>query len=117
MRHVARDARLRRTTDVQRVRRAGASHSDQLFHVSAVVTSGSQSRIAISVPSRVGIAVRRNRARRRTRAAFVPLLQRVRPAADVLVSVRSPVVEAPFAELQRSAETLLKALGVLGMPA
>ncbi|OLC54005.1 MAG: ribonuclease P protein component [Chloroflexi bacterium 13_1_40CM_4_68_4] len=115
MRHVARDARLRRTTDVQRVRRAGASQSDRLYRVSAIVTSESHARIAISVPARVGSAVRRNRARRRTRAAFAPLLQRVRPAADVLVSVRQAVVDAPFPDLERSAEALLRQLGVLGV--
>jgi ribonuclease P protein component len=108
-----RAARLRRTIDVQRVRREGASRSDRLLHVTAVPTSTAETRLAIGVSARFGSAVRRNRARRRTREAFARLGPRVLPA-DLLVNVRQPAIDAPFDELTRSAEALLADLGLLG---
>lgn len=108
-----RAARLRRTLEVQRVRREGASRSDRLYHVAALATSAHQTRLAISVPARLGTAVRRNRARRRTRAVFDRLASRADVSADLLVAVRHPALEAPFDDLERSAATLLAQLGVL----
>lgn len=107
-------ARLRRTTDVQRVRDGGARQADALFAVTALPTPGPHARLAISAPARLGTAVKRNRARRRTRAAFAGLLPALRQPADLLVTVRAPVLDAPFAELVRSAEGLLRAHGLLG---
>ena len=109
-----RAARLRRTTDVQRVRRQGASRSDRLYHVAALTTSGDETRVAISVPARVGTAVRRNRARRRTRAVFARLALRLHAPADLLVRVRGDAVDATFSDLERSAAALLAELGLLG---
>lgn len=106
-------ARLRRTRDVQRVRDAGARQDDTLFAVTALPTAGPHARLAISVPARLGTAVKRNRARRRARAAFAALLPTLRQPADLLVMVRPPVLDAPFGELLRSAESLLRAHGLL----
>ncbi len=106
-------ARLRRTTDVQRVRREGASRGDRMYLVTLVASAAATSRLAVSVPARLASAVRRNRARRRARAAFAPLLQRLSRCADVVVAVRPAALDAPYADLTRSAETLLGEHGVL----
>ena len=82
--------------------------------MSAIGTSSDSTRLAISVSARLGGAVRRNRARRRTRAAFGRLTALAPAGADVIVTVRKPAIDAPFAELEHSAEALLAALGVLG---
>lgn len=69
--------------------------------------------MALATPVELGGAVQRNRGRRRTRAALRPLLERVAPPADLVVTVRRPALRAPFPELTRSAETLLRAHGIL----
>lgn len=110
-------SRLRRTVDVQRARTTGASRGDRMYMVSAADSTTSASRLAISVPKKIGIAVRRNRARRRARAAFGPLLERLIPPADLVVIVRGPALDAEFSALVSSAVSLLRALGRLGSAA
>ena len=82
--------------------------------MSAITRQNAGTRVAISVSARLGGAVRRNRARRRTRAVFDRIVPRIADGADLLVSVRQAAIDAPFVELERSAETLLAELGVLG---
>lgn len=106
-------ARLRRTKDVQRVRRQGASRGDRMYLVTVAAGAAPSSRLAVSVPARLGTAVRRNRARRRARAVFGPLLARLSAPSDLLVTVRAGAVEAPFSDLVRSAEALACDLGLL----
>lgn len=108
-------ARLRRTTDIERVRRDGARRADRYFVVAALPNEAGGTRLAIGLPARLGTAVRRNRARRRARAAFQPYLARLRPA-DLLVTAREAVLDAPFADLQRAAERLLADHGLLARP-
>src|SRR3989442_9379549 len=106
-------ARLRRTTDVQRARREGTSRGDRMYLVTVVGSLAPTSRLAVRVPKHLGSAVTRNRARRRARAAFGPLLPRLARPSDVLVMVRAPAVKAPFGDLAASAETLLAEQGPL----
>jgi ribonuclease P protein component len=110
-----RAARLRRTTDVQRVRREGVSRSDRFYRLSALPTSSSETRLAIAVGARLGTAVVRNRARRRARAAFARAAQQAHAGADLLVSVRQAAIDAAFADLERSAGSLLAEVGLLGV--
>ncbi len=106
-------ARLRRTTDVQRVRREGASRGDRMYVVALFASPAGRSRLALSVPARLGTAVVRNRARRRARAVFGPFLDRLSSPSDLLVTVRPGALSAGFADLVRSARGLLGGLGVL----
>ncbi len=103
-------ARLRRTRDIERVRREGVRHADRYFVVSVASNEVGHARLAVGVPARLGSAVRRNRARRRARAAFRPLLSAVGPV-DLLVTVREPALDAAFRDLLRSAEALLRQHG------
>ncbi len=109
-------SRLRRTTDVQRVRREGASHGDRMYLVTAARSPARSSRLALNVSTRLGSAVRRNRARRRARAAFGRLLGWLVPPSDLLVTIRSGAIDAPFADLARSAGDLLAEHGLLERP-
>lgn len=97
---------------MQRVRREGERRGDRYFVV-AVAPSEEGTRFAVTALSDMGTAVRRNRARRRGRAAFAPLVDRLARPADVIVSVRAAAVDAPFSELARSATDLLKQLGLV----
>jgi len=83
-----------------------------MYLVTIVGSLAPTSRLAVSVPKHLGSAVTRNRARRRARAAFGPLLPRLAPPSDVLVTVRAPAVGAPFADLVASAEMLLAERGL-----
>jgi len=84
-----------------------------MYVVSVVAGGSGASRLAVSAPARLGGAVRRNRARRRARAAFGPLLPRLRGPSDVVVTVRADALDAPFPALVVSAEALLRELGRL----
>lgn len=110
------DARLRKTKDVRRVRQIGVSRGDRMFLVSAAASPTGRSRLAVSTPASLGGAVVRNRARRRARAAFAPLLDELARASDLLVGVREGAVGAPFADLQGSAREVLRAHGLLEKP-
>jgi ribonuclease P protein component len=75
-----------------------------LFHVSENAIG--HSRLGLSIPKRVGNAVRRNRIKRRCREAF-RLSKDVLPAMDIIITVR------PHEELSLESYTqlLLKAVG------
>lgn len=80
-----------------------------MFLVSAAASPTGESRLAVTTPAGLGGAVVRNRARRRARAVFGPLLDELARPSDLLVVVRRAALRAPFAELERSARDLLRA--------
>lgn len=84
-----------------------------MYLVTVASGASSASRLAVSVPARLGSAVRRNRARRRARAVFGPLLPRLSEPSDLLVTVRAGALDAAYSALVRSAEALARDLGVL----
>ncbi len=84
-----------------------------MFLVSVAASPVAWSRLALSTPLRLGGAVQRNRARRRARAVFAPLLDRLARPSDLHVVVREGGLRAPFADLAASARALLEAHGLL----
>jgi ribonuclease P protein component len=66
-----------------------------------------RSRVGITVSSRVGNAVVRNRVRRRLREALRASRDRVPSGQDVLVVARPPSAEATWEELCSALDTLL----------
>ena len=50
----------------------------------------------------MGNAVRRNRAKRRLRAAIQPMLAELKPGWDAVLIARQPLLSAPFLELRQA---------------
>ena len=66
-------------------------------------------RIGFTASRKVGIAVERNRARRRLKAAVAAILpQAGEPGFDYVVIARTETLTRPFADLLRDLETALK---------
>jgi ribonuclease P protein component len=90
---------------VAAVRETGSEARSGVVRVRAVRGEDAASRVAFAVPG-AGGAVRRNRARRRLRAAIAPLLLDC-PRLDLVVSLPGSATETPFADLRAALATAL----------
>ena len=68
--------------------------------------------VGFSVSKKIGNSVTRNRARRRLRACFSPLLPRVKPGYNLIFIARSAALTAPFTSMQKSMVAALQRAGV-----
>lgn len=101
--------RLRRPDQFRRVRREGRTFSAQLLLLNVLAGRRRRTRCGFVVGKQVGIAVRRNRAKRRLREAVRLLLPRIVSGYDLVFVARGPeVADAPFVALQEMIETLLR---------
>jgi ribonuclease P protein component len=106
---VKRAQRLRTPAEFRRVRdQAPRAWPNRLLVLYAAPNELDRTRAGITVSSRVGNAVIRNRVRRRLREALRARLQRIPPAMDLLVIARPPSAEASWDELCGALDTLLK---------
>jgi ribonuclease P protein component len=89
--------RLRRTKDIELVREGGEMRADRLFTMRARPNGLDVVRVAVASPRSIGVATRRNRARRRVREAIRSLLQARRAArgTDLFVVARPQALDAP----------------------
>lgn len=71
-----------------------------------------KSRLGVTVGTKVGKAVRRNRVRRRIREAYRVHEDRMTPGFDMVVVARVRSAYAPYAEVERDLLRLLDKLGV-----
>jgi ribonuclease P protein component len=113
--------RLRRRSDVQRVRQQGRRWRHPLAILLVLPTEQmmtqmdevsdpdcrSLSRFAFSASRRVGYAVSRNRAKRLLRAAVYSNLARIEPGWDCLIIAREETPQASFGEVERAVLQLL----------
>ena len=86
----------------------GRSHSMPLFTLVYAKSRNDSVRIGFSVSKRIGNAVQRNRAKRRMRACISPMLGNLKGGYNLIMIAKPEVLLAPFAELQKQTETLLK---------
>jgi len=106
--------RLSSSTDFQRVRRLGKSYAHPLVVLVAQKNEGSsQTRFAVAAGRTVGNAVRRNRAKRRLRAALQPHLVQIAPGWDALLIARQPINSADFSQIQAAVTQLLRRSSLL----
>ena len=101
------ELRLRRPADFEHVRRAGRvfRHPSMLINVCANELSHNRYGIVTGKP--LGIAVIRNRCKRRLRAVIRQLHDSLRQGFDIIVVARRGMIRQPFAELQRILKRLL----------
>lgn len=92
----------------------GASDVGPMMVVYARKNGTGQSRLGISVSTKLGHAVVRNRARRRLREAYRLQEERFVPGYDVVIVARSRAAEGDFTRLQKE---LLRHFSALGMEA
>ena len=68
--------------------------------------------VGFSVSKKIGNSVQRNRAKRRLKACFTPLLPHVKPGYNLIFIARSPSLTAPFLSMQKSMTAALQRAGV-----
>jgi ribonuclease P protein component len=107
---VQRKFRLTRSTDFQRVRRLGKSYAHPLLVllVLAAEADAAETVVGIAAGRTLGNAVRRNRAKRRLRAAVQPYLLHLPPGRQLVLIGRAPLAEASYAQLDGAVATLLR---------
>lgn len=105
--------RLKGPADFRRVRRMGTSYSHPLFILVAAATDLPAVRLGVSASRTMGTAVRRNRAKRRLREAFRPLMLDLAGGWDLIAVARPPLLLADGAALQSAARQLVRRAGLL----
>ncbi|MCI0521287.1 MAG: ribonuclease P protein component [Chloroflexi bacterium] len=100
--------RLTQSAEIGRVRRNGKSYAHPLLVLIVLKNELEQPRVVVAAGRSVGGAVRRNRAKRRLRAAMQPMLTGLIPGWDVMLLARPPLVDADFREVQDALTALLR---------
>ena len=101
---------LKKNAQFKYVHRRGASsgsHEAVLLYVRAKAL-----KVGFTVGKKLGCACKRNRIKRRMRAAVAPLLPQMKPGLYVFIA-RSPAADADFAKLSRSMQNLLRRQNLL----
>ncbi|MCE2473379.1 MAG: ribonuclease P protein component [Anaerolineae bacterium] len=93
--------RLRRPADFARVRRNGRLHRHPAMAIGVCANDLLHNRYGVVTGRRIGIAVVRNRFKRRLVAALDALHPALRQGFDIVVIARQSMIEQPFSDLQR----------------
>jgi len=114
---VKRDQRLRTPSDFRRAReQALRGWPHPLLMLYLVSNELGHTRVGITVSSRVGNAVVRNRVRRRIREAMRARLDRLLPGLDVLLIARPASARADSAQLSDGLDRVLTRAGATRLP-
>ena len=93
--------RLRRPADFARAKRFGKAQRHPTLSISVCANLCERNRYGIVVGKRLGIAVTRNRIKRRLRAVLTELHPQLRQGFDIVVIARRAAPAQPFGELRR----------------
>ena len=100
--------RLTSSTDFKRVRRTGQSYAHPLLVLVVAPNNLGFARFGYIAGRSLGNAVRRNRAKRRMRAALEQYSDQIRPGWDAILIARPEILSAPWQQLVQSLGQLLK---------
>lgn len=106
-------SRLKANSDFQRVRREGRSWSHPLIVLIARANGLTESRLGIAAGKAVGGAVKRNRAKRRLRAAIRLAATTLSAGWDVVLVARPGLPDADWPEVVGAFTQLLKRAKIL----
>ncbi len=107
-----REHRLRGRDRFQEIRRHGKCWTHRLLILCILPNDLPGSRFGFSVSKRVGIAVVRNRVRRRLRESVRLRLPTIAPGWDVVLIARPPIAQAEFRQVETAIERLLVQAGL-----
>jgi ribonuclease P protein component len=105
--------RLKKSSDFQRVRRAGKAIAHPFVVLLYLPNGLDQVRIGVAAGKSIGNAVERNRAKRVMRAAMQSLLEDLKPGSDIVIIARKPILESRTPDLINILQPRLKAAGLL----
>ena len=109
---VKREQRLRTPAEFRRARdQAPRGWPNRLLVLYAAPNDLQHARVGITVSSRVGKAVVRNKVKRRLREALRARFERLLPGVDVLILARPASAQATWDELNRALDGLLARAG------
>ena len=106
--------RLRRPADFARVRRYGKLYRSPALLLSVCANELSHNRYGFVAGKTLGIAVIRNRCKRRLRAAVSLLHGELKQGFDIVIIPRRQLLGQPFAELQRILRRLFSRAQLIG---
>lgn len=110
---VARELRLRRGSDIDRVRSRGRSWTSRLLVLAILPNGLEQNRYGFAVGKRVGGAVERNRAKRLMREAIRIRHPGLQPGHDILLIARNSFRdETTLNEVSEQLDGLLQRAGI-----
>lgn len=104
---VNRRFRLRKASDLKRVRREGKSFAHPLIVLQVLPCNSEVPRIGIVASRSIGNAVKRNYAKRLLREAIRPYLPYIAKNWDLVLIARHPILEADFNTVQAAINRLL----------
>ena len=100
--------RLTASEDIRRVRRSGKSFAHPLVVLVTQANDKGQVLVGVVAGRGVGVAVKRNRAKRLMRAAMQSLLPSIAPGSDVLLIARRPMVSSDMFAVREALLMLLR---------
>ena len=104
---------LKKNHEFRRLYNKGKSAVSPYFAVYCRKTGRPENRLGITTGLKLGIAVMRNRARRRIRELYRTSEAQLRTGFDLVIVARTRVIYGRYAELERSLRQLFKKLGLL----
>ncbi len=106
------EERLSRTKDFLRVRKQGRRHHTESFIVYVLGNGLGKRRLGLSVSSRIGTAVRRNRIKRLLREFFRLNKNLFPESTDIFISVKKGTAVKRYKDVERELAPLLRRLKV-----
>lgn len=107
-----RRARLQRSVDFERARRAGRPWYHPMFVFIAAPNGLDRTRVGVVAGRKMGKAVARNRAKRLLREAARRLYPYLMPGWDLILIARSPILDAKEPQVEAALEQIAREAGI-----